>query len=105
MKKWLALALVVAVLAVAALPVLAKDSQAQLVQLEELYQQLAAIKKKIIDVRVSMGQITPEQGNIIKERADEHHNWMKENNYQCPGYGFHNGKMRRGHGAGPRFLQ
>ncbi|NLG85628.1 MAG: YckD family protein [Firmicutes bacterium] len=99
MKKWLALGLTVVALALVALPVLAQDNESQLAELEDLYNQLTTIKKQIADVRVEMGQITPEQGTAIKERADEHYNWVKENNFQCPGYGL--GGLRGGQGRGP----
>lgn len=101
MKKWLALGLVVVALALVAVPVLAKDNESQLAELEELYNQLTTIKKQIADVRVEMGQITAEQGTAMKERADEHYNLMKENNFQCLGYGLGGGGRHRGQGRGP----
>ncbi|HHT71494.1 MAG: DUF2680 domain-containing protein [bacterium] len=102
MKKWLALGLVAVILALAALPALAQDNDPQLAELEALYRQLTDIKKKIADVRVEMGQITAEQGTAIKERADEHYNWLKENSFRCPGCGL-GGGWRRGPGGGGRF--
>ncbi len=83
------------ILALAALPALAQDNDPQLAELEALYRQLTDIKKKIADVRVEMGQITAEQGTAIKERADEHYNWLKENSFRCPGCGL-GGGWRRG---------
>lgn len=94
MKKWLALGLVAVILALAALPALAQDNDPQLAELEALYRQLTDIKKKIADVRVEMGQITAEQGTAIKERADEHYNWLKENSFRCPGCGLGGGWRR-----------
>ena len=93
MNKWLALALVGAVLVTVALPALAKNNESQLSELEQLYEQLIDLKKKIVDVRVELGQITLEQGNLIKEHDEKHHNWMQENNYQCPGPKLHHGNM------------
>ena len=101
MKKWLALGLVVVALALVAVPVLAQDNEAQLTELEELYQQLATLKKKIADTKVDAGLITAEQASVIKERADKQYNWMKENGFQCPGHGFGGGSRRSGQGRGP----
>ena len=101
MKKWLALGLVVVALALVAVPVLAKANEAQLTKLEKLYQQLTSLKKKIVDTKVEAGLITAEQGTAIKERADEHYDWLKENGFQCPGYGLGGGGRRGGQGRTP----
>lgn len=101
MKKWLALGLVVIALTLVALPALAKDNNSQLAELEKLYQQMTTLKKKIADTKVEAGLITAEQATAMKERADEHYNWMKENGFQCPGKGFGGGGRRGGQGRGP----
>lgn len=94
MKKKILAGLIVVLLLAMAVPAIAAVTNSQLDELKGLYQQMAEIQKKMVDVRVKAGIITKEQGDAIKKNIDARLNYFQKNpNAVAPGPG--------GYGVGP----
>lgn len=71
MKKKLIVAVATVLLVALAAPVaLAALSDQQKEEINRLYQQMFDLKKQIVDKYVEGGEITPEQGRLMKEHLD-----------------------------------
>lgn len=63
-------------------------------ELQALFEKLLEIKKQIIDRYVAAGQLTPEQGEYMKDRMDATYQFRAKNGFG-PGFG-----PRYGYGGG-----
>ncbi|ABB13648.1 YckD family protein [Carboxydothermus hydrogenoformans] len=92
MKKKLLAGLIVVLLLVVAVPAIAAVTNPQLDELKSLYQQMAEIQKKMVDVRVKAGLLTKEQGEVIKKNIDARLDYLEKNPAAITpgpgGYGF-----------------
>lgn len=69
--------------------------------LDNLYEQIHRLRLRIVERRVELGQLTPEEGEEIKNRMEERYQYRLEERFNCPGGGgFGRGA---GRGAGQRF--
>ncbi|GAW31308.1 hypothetical protein JDF658_10730 [Carboxydocella sp. JDF658] len=97
-KKWLAL--VAAVLLVAfAVPAFAAITDAQKKEILDLQKQIVELRKKMIDKYVEAGQLTPEQGKLMKDRMDQMEKYREQNGI-LPGPGMMQGGGCGGFGFG-----
>ncbi|MHB1125652.1 MAG: YckD family protein [Bacillota bacterium] len=69
----------------------------QKADLQNLYKKMIEVRKQMIDVYIAAGQITPEQGKIMKDNMDQAQKYYDENGV-TPGIG--NGCGGGGGGAG-----
>ncbi|GAW91800.1 YckD family protein [Calderihabitans maritimus] len=94
MKK-IAVVLLVLILASAlvAPAALAAITDQQKQDILQLFQQIVELRKQIVDKYVEAGELTPEQGEFIKDRIDNMAEFRIQNGI-LPGYG-------RGFGPGP----
>ena len=99
MKKKVLAGLIVIFLLAMAVPTIAAVANPQLDELKGLYQQMAEIQKKMVDVRVKAGIISKEQGDIIKKNIDARLNYLEKNPNIAPGPGAGFGGCGQGAGA------
>ena len=67
--------------------------------LDSLFEQMQDLRRQVVERRVELGQLTPEQGEQIKNRMEERYQKRLEDGFGCPGGGFGSG-MGRGEGKG-----
>ena len=61
--------------------------------LNELYQEMIELREEIIDRRVELGEIEPEQGDWMKERLKDWEEWDNEDREGPRRRGYHMGGM------------
>lgn len=97
-KKTLIGFTVILLLALAATTAFGALNSTQKSELDQLYQQMLTIQNQIIDKRVEHNQLTPDQGQWMKEQMAKRIKRMSENDYEFPmGHG---GGMMGGYGNG-----
>lgn len=69
--------------------------------LENLFGQMHQLRRQVVERRVELGQLTPEQAEQIQNRMEERYQQRLEDGFACPGGGFGKG-MGRGEGRGMR---
>lgn len=89
MKKKILTGLVtVAFAAVLAVPAFAAISETQKNEVNDLYGQIAELRKQIVDTYVDAGEITKEQAQTIKENIDQAAEYQEEvGGFAGPGAG------------------
>lgn len=71
--------------------------------LDSLYEQIYQLRRQVVERRVELEQLTPEQGEQILNRMEERYQRGLEEGFSCPGGGFGKGMgcdERRGEGNG-----
>lgn len=101
-KKLIAvLVLGLLVMGLAAPAILAAEERDE--TLENLYEQMEQIRRRVVERKVEQGRLTPEQGEEIRNRMQERYRQRLEEGFNCPGGGFGGGTGRgEGKGAGKR---
>ncbi|MGI6286326.1 hypothetical protein MHOCP_17740 [Moorella humiferrea] len=87
MKKIALILAVVLTLGVLTPVAFAAVSDQQKAEIESLYQQIIALRQQIIDKYVESGQLTKEQGDLIKQRIQAMEEYRAQNGF-VPGPGF-----------------
>jgi len=85
----------------AAFAAISPDKKAEI---DALHQQILELRKQIIDKYVESGEITPQQGNFLKERLELMEQFRQDNNlgpWYCWGPGGMMGGWRPGFLRGP----
>jgi len=94
---------IVAVLLVIALavPAFAAITDVQKEEINGLYQQIAELRKQIVQKYIDAGEVTKEQGDLIQKNIDEATKYQQENGGAFgPGWGCGGGGMMGGYGGG-----
>lgn len=72
------------VLLLIAVPVFAADSGVN-PELSRLHREILQLRKQIIDVRIKDGEITADEGDLIKVQLEERHHQMEKDGFHHPG--------------------
>ena len=87
MKKKIAIVLAaILMLGVLAPAAFAAITDQQRADINALYQQIAQLRQQIVDKYVESGQLTKEQGDLMKQRIQEMEKYQEENSFS-PGFG------------------
>ena len=98
MKKKLLIALTAILVLAFAVPAFAALTDVQKQEILDLHKQVIDLRKQMIDKYVDSGEISADQGQVIKDRIDQAEKYRQENGV-LPGAGFRNG-AGNGYGAG-----
>jgi predicted negative regulator of RcsB-dependent stress response len=96
-RKIMILVLTLGLMALLALPAWAAYNEAQVSELQELYQQKKSIEEQIIEKKLEMEVLTAEQANRLKERMNEVYEARREALAEG-NFFFKKGMMMRGEG-------
>lgn len=98
-KKIILVAALILLLALALPAAFAAISPDKKAEIDALHQQILELRKQIIDKYVESGEITPQQGNFLKERLELMEQFRQDNNLG-PWYCWGPGGMMGGWGPG-----